>query len=227
MHPHQSFIDQIKISIENFVPLTPGSLTEKANQLVKDIEENPQAPVSQIHQALAEIGREEYPYRKAYHDLCDDDEEARQKKLILERLDDDLKAKLEEALQYMLFDDYVASPAFEDLAPEDRAQVDNAYRIAEETLDKQCDERASSRAGQYDELLLKYKDQVKSWQAKIDYLRELGKTSPEHADELNAVADRLEEGWSVTEKDPSEEEIDKEIEYWKTVTATSHDELSA
>ena len=35
--------------------------------------------------------------------------------------------------------------------------------------------------------------------------------------EINSIANRLEEGWSVVERDPTEEEIVKELEYWNTV----------
>lgn len=219
-HPHQAFLDEIAIAIKKFVPLTPEDVKTRAETMLNGLQENPAVGLKEIHDALVEIGREEYPYRKAYHDLCDADEEVRLRKLVLERLDEKVKKVLEEAFSYnILLDDFVRSELFEQkLTGEERYQVTNAITLAEEVLNNQCDDRAHARVGQFEELVEKRKQEVKTLQDRMDFLRHIGRQYPVHADEINVVVDRLEEGWSITNPDPSKEEIEKEIEYWQTVT---------
>lgn len=220
-HPHQAFLDEMNIAIDKLVPLTPEDIKRRAQELHAKLEATPEVSTKEIHAALVEIGREEYPYRKAYHDLCDTDEEQRLRKLVLERLDEKVKKLLEEAFSYnILLDDFVRSEMFETkLTGEERYQVTNAILLAEETLENQCDDRAHARVGQFEELVEKRKAEVKTLQDRIDLLKRLAQQYPLHADEISVVVDRLEEGWSITNPDPSREEIDKEIEYWQTVTA--------
>lgn len=220
-HPHQAFLDELKIAIDKFVPLTPESVVSEAKAVYERLAAEPETDVAEIHAALVDIGRKEYPYRKAYHDLCDTDEEKRLRELVLPRLDEPVKKVLEEAFSYnILLDDFVRSEMFEDkLDGDQRYQVTNAILLSEEQLENQCDDRAHERQQQFETLVAKRKEEVKQLQDNIDLLKRLMQQYPLHADEIAAVVSRLEEGWSVTNKDPSKEEIEKEIEYWQTVTA--------
>ena len=74
-HKHQAFLDEFKISIDNMVPLTPPELLEEAKKLHAELSSSEETNEKQIHQALSLIGRKEYPYRKAYVELCAGDEE--------------------------------------------------------------------------------------------------------------------------------------------------------
>ncbi len=219
-HPHQAFLDELHIAIKKLVPLTPPEIQSKAEAVYQKFENTPDISARDIHNELVELGREEYPYRKAYHDLCDGDEEQRLRKLVLERVDEKVKKVLEEVFSYnILIDDFVRSEMFESkLSGEERYQVTNAILLAEESLENQCDDRAHARVGQFEEHVEKRKAEVKALQGRIDHLRLLGKQFPLYADEISAVVDRLEEGWSITNPDPSKEEVEKEIEYWQTVT---------
>lgn len=219
-HPHQAFLDEIKIAIDKFVPMTPEDIQTRATETLERLEYQPEIPLTDIHAALVEIGREEYPYRKAYHDLCDSDEEQRLRSLILPRLDDKVRKVLEEAFSYnILLDDFVRSEVFEsNLNGDERYQVTNAILLAEEELDSQCDDRAHDQKKKFEDLVAERKEEVKALQDKIDLLKRLMQQYPVHADEISAVVNRLEEGWSITNTDPTKEEIEKEIEYWQTVT---------
>ena len=213
-------MDEIKIAIEKFVPLTPDDIKKRAEEAFEKLQNTPEISLKDIHNTLVVIGRDEYPYRKAYHDLCDTDEEQRLRKLVLERVDGKVKKVLEEAFSYnILLDDFVRSEMFEDkLNGEERYQVTNAILLAEETLENQCDDRAHTRVGQFEDFVEKRKEEVKTLQERIDLLKRTAQQYPVHADEITMVVDRLEEGWSITNPDPTREEIDKEIEYWQTVT---------
>lgn len=218
-HPHQSFLDEFKIAIDELVPLTPPELIEEAKKLHKELSENQEATEKQIHQAVSLVGRKEFPYRKAYLEICAGDEEQRLQSEVFERLDEAVKKKIEDVVgSGVLLDDYVKSKLFEEqLTADERYQVEQAILLSEDVLDSQCDDRAHRRQQEYETLVKKWTDEASRLQGMIDQLRSMGSEDAKWAAEIGGVADRLEEGWSVVERDPEEEEIVKEIEYWNTV----------
>lgn len=218
-HPHQSFLDEFKIAIDKVVPLTPQEVIDEAKKLHEELSANEDATDKQIHQALTLIGRKEYPYRKAYLEICAGDEEQRLRSAVLERLDDNVKKKVEEYTQHgVLLDDLIKSDLFESqFEGDERYQIEQAILLADEVLDKQCDERAHSRQKEFDTLVQKWTEEAARLQGLIDQLRAMGSEDAKWAGEINSVCDKLEEGWSIVEQDPKEEEIKKEIEYWNTV----------
>lgn len=223
-HPHQSYLDEFRISIDKLVPLTPLEIKDEAMKLYEELSANAQATLKQIHQALSLIGRKEFPYRKAYHELCAGDEEQRLQQLVFDRVDENVKKKVQAVIQHgVMLDDFVASDLFDELKPEERLQIEQAILLAEDTLDHQCDERAHKRQQQYDELVDHWKQEAARLQGLIDNLRAMGDEDPKWRGEIDSVCDRLEEGWSIVERDPSEEEIKKELEYWNTVLHESEE----
>ncbi len=224
-HPHQAFIDELKIAVKELVPTTPAELIQEAKEILSNLEKNPSVTSENIHKAMTEIGQKEYPYRKAYHDMCDGDAETRLKKLIYERIDEEVKRKIEETVQYVLLEDFVKSELFEEmLSADERYQITNAILLAKEDLEHQCTDECTHKQEEYDALIEKREEEVRVWQKMIDDIRLLGIASPEHASDIHAACDRLEEGWSITQRDPSKEEIEKEMEYWKEVTSQEGDE---
>ena len=217
-HPYQSFLDEFQIAIKKLVPLTPQELRDEAQKLHDELLLNEQATEKQIHQALSLIGRKEYPYRRAYEELCAGDEEQRLQTVVLERLEPAVRTKVEVMTSNgVILEEYVKSNLFEEqLSGDERLQVEQAISLADEVLDNQCDDRAKQRKETYELLVAKYTAEVERLQGLIDQLRAMGQGTEQEA-EINAVTDRLEEGWSVVERDPSEEEIKQEIEYWTTV----------
>ncbi|MBU0614358.1 hypothetical protein KJ766_03715 [Patescibacteria group bacterium] len=218
-HPHQSFLDELKIAIDKLVPLTPVEFVQEAKNIHKDLLENPEASEKQIHQALSHIGRKEYPYRKAYEELCEGDEEKRLQVAVFERIEPEVKKKITDVTNHgVMLDDYISSKLFEEqLTADERYQVEQAVLASEDILDHQCSERAEKRHQDYHELVKKYEFEVERLQKMIDGLRAMGTEDPKWTTEIDSIADKLEEGWSIVETDPEEENIKKEIEYWNTV----------
>ena len=224
-HPFKSFLSEFNIAIEKLVPLTPEELIKEAKDLHKELSDNTGATEKQIHQALSLIGRKEFPYRKAYHEICAGDEEQRLQKAAFEHMEPKVKKKVEEVTKHgVLLDDLVASKMFEDgFSGEERYQIEKAILLADGVVDSQCDDRAHKRQQQFDELVDNWQKEATRLQALIDQLRALGGDAPEWQGEINSTCDRLEEGWSVVERDPTELEIKKEIEYWNTVIHEGED----
>lgn len=207
------------MSIDKLVPLTPPEIIDEAKRLYNELSSNEAATERQIRQALILIGKKEYPYRKAYLELCANDEEQRLQAEVMKRLEgpvgDKVKVMIDSGVHVL---DYVNSKLFErDLEPTERYQVEQAILAAHDVLDKQCDERAKERQQNFDELVLRWRAEQERLQQLIDQLRGLAERDPASADEIRGKADQLEEGWSIVERDPSEEEIKKEIENWTAV----------
>lgn len=218
-HPHQSFLDEFRIEVDKLVPLVPTDLVEEAEKLHAELLSNEAATEKQIHQAVSLVGRKEYPYRKAYLEICAGDEEQRLQEAVFERLDKSVLQKVKEMTKHgVLLDDYVRSKLFEEqLKPEERLQIETAMLYADDVLDTQCDDRAHKRHKEYSKLVETWTKESDRLQVLIDKLREMADEDPKWKGEINTVCDRLEEGWSIVERDPTEEEIKKEIEYWNTV----------
>lgn len=218
-HPYQAYLDEFAISIKKLVPLTPPEIIKEAQKYHRELSEDINATDRQIHQALTLIGLKEFPYRKAYEELCAGDEEQRLQKLVFERLDENVRQKLENMTKHgVILEDYVCSPFFEEqLTPEERFQVEQAILLADDVLDSQCDERVHKRKKTYEELVERWTNEATRLQGLIDKLRAMGDADQKWEGEIDSIADRLEEGWSIVERDPSEDEIVKELEYWNTV----------
>jgi hypothetical protein len=225
-HPHQSFLDEFKIAIDKLVPLTPSDIKDEGTNLYKELSDDQTTSEKQVHQAMSLIGRKEFPYRKAYDELCSGDEEQRLQKAVFERLDEKLTKKVQEMTSHgVILEEYIKSDFFEEeLTGEERYQIEKAILLADEVLDNQCDDRAKKRQQDYDTLVAKWKKESDRLQVMIDRLRAMSAEDKAQEGEINSICDRLEEGWSIVERDPSEEEIKKEIEYWTTVLHEGDDE---
>lgn len=226
-HPHQHLLEEFKISIDRLVPLTPANIIEEAHRLYDELATNEQSTEQQIAQALIYVGKKEFPYRKAYVELCANDEEQRMQKIVFDRLEPEVKAKIEAMTQHGVHIlDYVNSALFEEqLSSDERYQVEQAILLAHDDLNKQCDERASQRKQTFEELVAKWKVEEEKLQALIDQLKGMGERDAKWADEIRGKAEQLEEGWSIVERDPQEEEIRKEIEYWDAVLSEEETEV--
>lgn len=218
-HPHQYLLQEFKISIDKLVPLTPSEIVEEAKRLYEELSANEAASEKQIRQALVLIGRKEYPYRKAYLELCANDEEQRLQEEILKRLEGSVHEKVRTMVESGVHvQDYVNSKLFErDLEATERYQVEQAILLAHDVINKQCDERAKERQKNFEELVEHWKSEEEKMQQLIDQLRGMAERDPMYADEIRGKADVFEEGWSIVERDPSEEEIRQEIAHWTTV----------
>ncbi|MFZ2681801.1 MAG: hypothetical protein WAZ14_01780 [Patescibacteria group bacterium] len=218
-HPFEYLLQEFKISIDKLVPLTPPEVIEEAQQLYTELSQSEAVTEKQIKQALVLVGRKEYPYRKAYLELCAQDEEQRLQAEVLGKLEGEIASKVkhmtDSGVHVM---DYVNSKLFErDLQPTERYQVEQAILAAHDVLNKQCDERAKERQQNFESLVTRWRAEEERLQQLIDQLKGLAERDLQSADEIRGRAEQFEEGWSIVERDPVEEEIRQEISHWTTV----------
>lgn len=226
LHPHEYLLKEFQISIDKLVPLTPPEIIAEAKKLHEELAANVTATEKQIHDALVYVGRKEFPYRKAYEELCSGDEEQRLQLSVKERLEPAVWEKIHEVTHHGVHVlDFVNSRLFEErLSPDERYQVEQAILMAHDVLNRQCNERATERQKSYEELVAKWKEEEEKLQGLITTLRSFADRDVKWRDEILGRVATLEEGWSVVERDPSEEEVRKEIEYWTDIFAGEEDE---
>jgi len=218
-HPHEYLLNEYKLSIEKLVPLTPNELVLEANKIYNELMANESATERQILQALILIGKKEYPYRKAYQELCASDEEKRLEESAYNKLDAELAAKIKKVTEHGVhLTDYVKSKLFEsDLSADERLRVENAILEAHDIVGRQCDERAHERQQNFNQLVEHWTKEQERIQGAIDHLRSMASRDERWKAEITGKTDQFEEGWSIVERDPVEDEIMKEIENWSTV----------
>lgn len=228
-HPNGEMVQDFRKAVAQLVPLTPKAIRDEAMRLADDLEQNESSTVEQIRQALVYVGKKEYPYRKAYQELCAGDEEARLQELVLGKLDESLKAKMEPVVKYGVHIlDFVKSSQFEsELSDDERSQVDREITAAHDVLDRQCDERAAARRGTYDELVARWTATQTHIQQTIEVLRGMADRDPEYHDDILARVEQFENGWSMVEVDPTVEDVQKEITYWTGVLSEDEEDGTA
>lgn len=217
-HPHEELFQEFRWAIEHLVPLTPKDVLDEGRVLADELEANASSSAEQIRQALVYIGRKEFPYRKAYLELCAGDEEARMQEIVLKKLDDATVALLEPVTTYGVHIlDFVQSSQFEALSDDAKVAIDNAIREAHDVVNRQCDERAAHRAASFHELVKRWTQEAEDIQSMIDVFKGMADRDARFQADILARARQLEEGFSMLEVDPSREMVQKEIAHWAHV----------
>lgn len=208
-HPHQYLLDEYRISINKLVPLTPPDVREEAERLYAELSGNEHASERQIQQALVEVGKKEYPYRKAYEALCATDEEKRFEEAAFAKIDAPIAEKIRAVTSHGVhLTDYVNSKLFEtQLEPDERYHVEQAVLAAHDVINRQCDERSHARQESFSSLVAEWSTKRDEIQRLINELRSMAERSPELAGEILGKADAFEEGWSIVSRDPEEREV--------------------
>lgn len=216
-HPHQYLLKEYQIAINKLVPTVPKEVKENAQRQHDEFLGNENATEDTIRAAMAETGRAEYAYRHAYEEITKTAGDARYRELVLEHLEESVRAKVEPLLASgATLEDIVKSQLFEDqFSAEERYQVQDGILDAKEHLREEMAEFAVKNEAEYQVLVEKWQGEMERISQALERLRELSGRDPKWKDEILGRVRTFEEGWSVTEPDPRLEEIEKEIEYWR------------
>ena len=179
--------------------------------------ENPEATEGQIHQALVDIGKKEFPYRRAYEDMIGIASEAKLTQMVLEHVEPNVKERLEKILSDgVALEELVKSELFEtQFSGDERYQVQDGIMDATDHIKEDLPKEIEKRQAEYDALVEQWRTKLRELQAKIEELKTLATQDTKWKDEIIDKASTFEEGFSVVERDPDIVEITKEIEYWR------------
>lgn len=217
-HQQEELLEHFHEAIEKLVPLAPKELVQEAHQLFEELSLNEVTTAEQIRQALIYIGRKEFPYRKAYIELCAGDEEQRLQEIVLKTLHDDVRAHLDPVIKYGVHIlDFVKSSQFDALSEDVKIAIDNAIRQAHDVVNRQCDERAAARHASYQELVKRWTETATTMQALIDVLKDMAERGGEWQEEILEQARQYENGFSMVEEDPTQEAVERAIVHWSGI----------
>ncbi len=216
-HPHQSFLDEFAIAIKKLSPGVPDQVREQAMKLHAELVANLDATEEQIHDALVTVGKAEFAYRRAYNELVGHAGADELKSMVLDHVEPGVKAKLEQYLQNgVLLDELVKSDLFEhEFTAEERYQVQDGILDAVEHVQERGPKMMQEKKSDFDALVATWKGEQEKMANKLVELQALADTDKKGKDEILDRVKTFEEGWSVVERDPELNEIEKEIEYWK------------
>ncbi len=216
-HPYEYSLKEYKFAIDHLAPTVPTEVKEEAMKMYEMLIGNQAATPDSIHEALVKTGKAEYPHRHAYAELTRTAGGAKRNELVLEHVDETVRAKLKALLDTgATLDEIVKSNLFEEqLTADERYQVQDGILDADEHMKEEMEGMVEKKKADYDALVEKYKKQMEMIQTEIEKLRALASKDPKWKAEILDKAAQLEEGWSVTEKDPTLENVQKEIEYWR------------
>lgn len=217
LHPHQSFLDEFKIAIDKLSVGVPVAVREQAVALHAQLAANPDATEEQIHDALVMVGKAEFAYRRAYIDLVGHAGADELKQMVLDHVEPNVKAKIEQYLgNGVTLDELVKSEMFErEFTAEERYQVQDGILDAVEHVQEHGPKMMQEKKAQFEALVIKWKGEQEKMEKKLTELKALAATDKKGKDEILDKVKMFEEGWSVVERDPELTEIEKEIEYWK------------
>ncbi len=221
-HPHQSALDEFQFAIRHFVPTLPKEIKEEAQQLHDSLLADESADEALLRDAFYNIGVKEYPYRKAYEELTHSSAEAQMKAMVLEHVDETVRAVIKPHLDAgVSLDELFASEIFEtQLDAKQRYQVEDGILVSANKLAEKLKSEVGGEADTYHKLVEKWKAHAGEIEKAIQDLEVLAQGGDENQQaEIKDKAARFREGFLVTETDPNLEEVKKEIEYWRDTFA--------
>ncbi|MBI5793527.1 hypothetical protein HZA87_00340 [Candidatus Uhrbacteria bacterium] len=221
-HPHQSALDEFQFAIRHFVPTVPKDIKAEAQQLHDSLLADETADEAMLRDAFYKIGVKEYPHRKAYEELTHSSAEAQMKAMVLEHVDETVRAVIKPHLDAgVSLDELFSSEMFQSaLDAKQRYQVEDGILVSANKLAERLKGEVGGQAGTYHKLVEKWKAHAAEIEKAIQDLEALAQGGDENQQaEIKGKAARFREGFLVTEKDPDLEEVRKEIEYWRDTFA--------
>ncbi|HLD21178.1 MAG TPA: hypothetical protein VJB64_03710 [Patescibacteria group bacterium] len=221
-HPHASMLDEFQYAIKHFVPTLPSMIKEEAQKIHDDLSTNEALDETAIKHAFYTIGIKEYPYRRAYQELTSSSAEVMLKKMVLEHVDETVRAVIKPHLEEgVSLEELVSSDLFtESLDAKQRYQVEDGILVAKDKLAEILKNRVGEQAAQYQVLVDKWTREAEKINEAIEELEQLAQGGDETQQaEIKNKVERFREGFLITETDPELELVKKEVEYWKDTFA--------
>lgn len=216
-HPHAALLLEWQIAINNFVPTLPVEIKEKAQKRLEDLANDPQVSEKEIRLALIEVGREEYPHRHAFYDLTN----PRKEQVLQERVLTKVPSQMQSILSNFIksgapVTDFARSKVFEDnFSPAERIGFERAFLDAKKETTEILASSISVTSEEYLAAWKLWEEKAKRMDDLLTKIEALKDVNPMFTAEIENKVWRLKEGFSITEQDPEEKDLEKELEYWK------------
>lgn len=226
-HPHAYTLDLMRLAIDQLPPTFGEAKKKRYLERLNFFERNPQADYEEIQRAIGTLGRESWPYRKAYEDMYARYGRSSEESYLLQNLDQGIREKYERfvheggKLNYLetprsLDEIRQGSPFERYFTPEEKYAIQQALLDARESARKEIDGLVlGKKRDEYETLFNEYAGRQLTLESGLDKLRDLAHVSKKWEPLILDKVRSFEEGWSVVEQGVSESELEHEVEYWQ------------
>lgn len=226
-HPHAYTLDLLKLTIDGLPPTFSAGTRKAFQERLDFFKKNPDEKYEDIRLTIADLGKQSWPYRKAYEEMYARYGRASEESFLLEDLDSGVREKYERFIHEggkisniwsaRSAEDLLRPSPFERyFTPEEKFAIEQALLVARDSARAEIDGLVTGKKSEeYGQLVKSYGGRQRHIEEKIDELRHLSAVSEKWESEINDRIRTLEEGWSVVERGMDLPELERETEYWK------------
>jgi hypothetical protein len=226
-HPYSYTLDLLDLAIKRLPPTFSDKQTGRYRERLEHFHKNPATGYPDIQATIAGLGKESWPYRKAYEEMYVRYGRSSEESFLLENLDKGIREKYERFIhEGGKISNIGVAKSIEELrqpspferffTPEEKFAIEQALFKALEQARKEIDGLVlDKKRDEYAALVGSYKGRQQVIERKIDELRDLSRVSPKWETAILDEVRTIEEGWSVVERGVDEDQLGKLLEYWR------------
>jgi len=218
----QALINELEFGINHLPPSVPEDIVAEIKIKFAELKNlGDKVNEETVENVVTEIGKMEWPYRRAYHRLVQSCCTQTEFQMMMGKLSPKTKKKFETIggkdapLQEVL-----KSKVFEEkLSPEEWYEIQEAALNAKLEMAEYMKKYIESRKEEFEKYVQEEKQEQKKLEDAIDTLRGMASIDEHWGPDILSSVQQAELGWSIIEPDVSLGDIQKDIEYWQTVLA--------
>lgn len=226
-HPYAYTLALLKLAIDRLPPTFSAERAQQYRVKLDIFLNDPNIAYEEIQKTISALGKESWPYRKAYEEIYARYGRASEESHLLENLDLGIREKYERFIHeggkimhvrtVMTLEELMAPSPFERyFTPEEKFAIEQALLTARDSARAEIDDLVTGKKKEeYEALVEEYRRKQKRMEAKLDELRELATVSRKWQADISDRLRTIEEGWSVVEQGVDLADLEKETEYWK------------
>ncbi len=231
-HPHAYTLDLFGLAIDRLPPTFSGERKKYYADRLAFFRGHPEADFAEIQEAIAELGRESWPQRRAYEDMYAAYGRSSEESFVMQNLDQGIREKYERFLHEggklnhiqgttEATDIWQTSPFERYFTPEEKFALEQAILASRTAAVEEINGLVTGKKKEeYQKLAAAYAEQQKNIQSKLDDLERMASVSDKWQPLIMDRVHTLAEGWSVVERGINERLLDRELEYWRGTLET-------
>lgn len=216
----KALLDELKWAVEHLPPTFPSAEKKKAEDVLAAFLANPKVSESEIETEIVSLGRASWPHRKAFEIIHERYSKEKEAGYFRGHLSMALRKKYDTFPQKgVSIHEVTRAKDFEwFFNPEEKFQLEEAtFEAHEQTIRDTRELIAGAQKGEYAAELAAYEERQKILFAHIETLRVLAAKSDQWAPEIMDKVRMFEDGWLALEREPNEEILIGEIDYYRNL----------
>lgn len=216
---------ELEFAIKHLPPSVPEETLKRIWEMFHTLPKDTRNETA-LRGAMIEIGKLEWPHRKAYEAMAMACCSTTQHQMLLEALSGATrKAFIDIGGNDATVQEVVHSKLFEErLTPQQRYEVQEAALNARLKMNEFMKGQIAARPQEYEERYQAALKEQAAIEVAINDLEKLASVDVDWTPEILGRVEQMRLGWSIAEPDVTLDEVKKEIEYWKDTLASGEGE---